>query len=222
MYESVTDEGRRHDQTRRDRGVVNAPKTSAAGMDSRDEQSVCARCAGLGPTCCEISPGQEEACFPVSPLERQRISDHVSLSRGAFVEEKNSRAFVTNLHRLFPRERRVVDALFPAAGTHLRLSTDVRGRCRFLTGTGCALPNEVRPYYCRLFPFWVVSGKLAVFAPGGCLACREGRSVAGMLESLHVRAEFLLDLHCRLRLAWGFPPEEGMAFVTPALARFHP
>ncbi|WP_246298882.1 YkgJ family cysteine cluster protein [Desulfolutivibrio sulfodismutans] len=203
-------------------GGVDAYGEILAGDAARGLASVCARCAGLGPTCCEMSPGQEEACFPVSDLERQRISDHVALTRGGFVEEANSRAFVANLHRLFPRERRVVDALFPPKGTHLRLSTDAHGRCQFLTGTGCALPNEVRPYYCRVFPFWVVSGKLAVFAPGGCLACREGRSVAGMLASLQVRAEFLLDLHCRLRLAWGFPPEEGMAFVTPALARFHP
>ncbi|NMC50747.1 MAG: zinc/iron-chelating domain-containing protein, partial [Desulfovibrio sp.] len=39
--------------------------------------------------------------------------------------------------------------------------------------------------------------------------------------SLETRATVLLDLHRRLRLAWGFPPEEGMAFVTPSLARFN-
>ncbi len=203
-------------------GGVDAGQGTPDGEGTRGRTYVCARCAGLGPTCCEVSPGQEEACFPVSDLERQRISDHLALSRGGFVEERNSRAFVTNLHRLFPRERRVVDALFPARGTHLRLSTDARGRCQFLAAAGCVLPNEVRPYYCRLFPFWVVSGRLCVFAPAGCLAHREGRSVAGMLESLAVPAARLLDLHSRLRLAWGFPPEEGMAFVTPALARLHP
>ncbi len=182
---------------------------------------VCVRCAALGPTCCEISPGQEECCFPVSELERQRISDHVALSRGGFVEEKNSRAFVANLQRLFPRERRVLDALFPAGGTHLRLSTDSRGRCQFLSAAGCVLPNEVRPYYCRIFPFWVVAGRLTVFTSGACLAHREGRTISGMLTSLETRAAVLLDLHRRLRLAWGFPPEEGMAFVTPSLARFN-
>ncbi len=182
---------------------------------------VCVRCAALGPTCCEISPGQEECCFPVSELERQRISDHLALSRGGFVEEANSRAFVANLHRLFPRERRVVDQLFPPGGRHLRLSTDDRGRCQFLSGRGCVLPNEVRPYYCRLFPFWVVAGRLTVFASGACLAHREGRTIPGMLASLEIRAPALLDLHRRLRLSWGLPPEEGMAFVTPALARFN-
>ncbi|WP_246287746.1 YkgJ family cysteine cluster protein [Desulfolutivibrio sulfoxidireducens] len=182
---------------------------------------VCVRCAALGPTCCEIAPGQEECCFPVSELERQRISDHLVLTRGGFVEEKNSRAFAANLHRLFPRERRVVDALFPMGGTHLRLSTDARGRCQFLSGAGCVLPNEVRPYYCRLFPFWVVAGRLTVFTSGACLAHREGRTISGMLVSLETRAPSLLDLHRRLRLAWGLPPEEGMAFVTPALARFN-
>lgn len=200
--------------------MVGGPPDEAAAAGAG--LSVCARCAGLGPTCCEISPGQEESCFPVSAVERQRISDHLALSRGGFVEEKNSRAFVVTLGRLFPRERRVVEALFPATGTHLRLSTDSRGRCQFLGGAGCVLPNEVRPYYCRLFPFWTVSGRLTVFAPAGCLAHREGRTVPGVMTALGVKALHLLDLHSRLRLAWGFPPEEDMAFVTPALARLHP
>jgi Fe-S-cluster containining protein len=207
---------------RRDGGTVNEPEGADAQAATRDGRSVCARCADIGPTCCQISPGQEESCFPVSAIERARISDHLALCRGGFVEEKNSRAFVTTLHRLFPRERRVVDALFPMTGTHLRLSTDAAGRCQFLGGAGCVLPNEVRPYYCKLFPFWVVSGRLSVFSPGGCLASREGRTVPGMLAGLGVQARHLLDLHGRLRLAWGFPPEEGMAFVTPALARLHP
>ncbi len=191
------------------------------GQDARPSGTdVCRRCAGQGSTCCCLTPGEEELCFPVSDTEKHRIVEHLGLDRGAFTQEPNSGAFRANLHRLFPRERRVVDAIFPAAGRHLRLSCDARGRCVFLRAHGCLLPRQVRPYYCRLFPFWVVGGRVTAFAAAGCLAHREGRDVAAMLALLDGTEADARDLHGRLRLAWGLPPKEGMPFVTPSLARF--
>ncbi len=184
------------------------------------DPGVCARCAASGPTCCQLTPGQEEMCFPVSETERVRIVDHLGPRRGGFRQERNSTAFLDNLVRLFPKEREAVCALFPSHGFHLRLSTNPDGECLFLTSAGCALPNEVRPYYCRLFPFWTVGGRLTAFASNGCLAHREGRAVPGMLDLLETTSKKMRDLHCRLRMAWGLPPKEGMPNVTAALAGF--
>lgn len=182
------------------------------------DPDVCARCAALGPTCCELTPGEEELCFPVSNMEKHRIDEFLGHEMGGFAQEKNVRAFVNNMARLFPREREILEKLFPSHGFHLRLSTDKSGKCVFLGPAGCGLPNEVRPYYCRLFPFWATGGKLTIFTPGGCLACREGRTARGALEIFDVTAVRMLDLHCRLRMAWGLPPKEGMQNVTPSLA----
>ncbi len=182
------------------------------------DAAVCARCAALGPTCCELTPGQEELCFPVSLMEKRRIDEFLGLELGGLAHERNSRAFVNNLVRLFPRERKIVETLFPSKGEHLRLATDKTGRCVFLGPGGCGLPNEVRPYYCRLFPFWVSGSRLTIFTPPGCLAYREGRSERPMLELLETAAVKMIDLYCRLRMAWGLPPKEGMQNVTPSLA----
>jgi Fe-S-cluster containining protein len=184
------------------------------------EPDICSRCAAKGQTCCELTPGQEEQCFPLSEVERHRIVEYLGLDRGAFTPEPNSGAFRANLHRLFPNERRVVDALFPETDRHLRLSVDAAGRCVFLQGHGCLLPRPVRPYYCRLFPFWVAAGRVTAFAAAECLVHRQGRTVSAMLTLLGATEAQTRELHGRLRLAWGLPPKEGMPFVTPSSARF--
>ncbi len=194
----------------------NRPEDVSAPLES----DICSRCAAAGPTCCELSPGQEELCFPISEMERHRIVEHVGLTRGAFTPEPNSHAFLANLRRLFPRERQALEALFPETGRHLRLSVTPAGRCVFLRATGCRLPRAARPYYCRLFPFWVAGGRVTAFAAAQCLVHRQGRTVPGMLALLLATEAGVRELHGRLRLAWGLPPQEGMPFVTPSPARF--
>ena len=177
------------------------------------------RCARLGPTCCVVPPGNEEQWFPVSAMERHRIEETLGLDRGAFTLSANSGAFRARLYGLFPRERRHVDVLFPDGQAHARLSCDPLGRCVFLRNSGCLLPRQVRPYYCRLFPFWVVETRVTAPAFAGCLAQREGEDLADLLTLLDCTATTALDLHGRLRLAWGFPPKDGMPCVTSSRAR---
>ncbi|WP_343039415.1 YkgJ family cysteine cluster protein [Solidesulfovibrio aerotolerans] len=184
--------------------------------------ALCGQCAAAGPTCCTLSPGQEELCFPVSDMERTRIVEQVGLVRGAFTPQANSRAFVANLARLFPRDRDTLARLFPDGGQHLRLSVDSAGNCVFLRADGCSLPSPVRPYYCRLFPFWLAGARVTAFASPDCLIHRQGRTVHRMLALLDYSEAGVRELHGRLRLAWGLPPKEGMPFVTPSLVRFRP
>lgn len=182
-------------------------------MDKRRaDPHVCGRCAEVGPTCCRLTPGQEELCFPVSDLEKGRILE-VAPDAGGFVLAPNSAAFLDNMMRLFPSERRMVRSLFPERKFHTRLATGRDGSCRFLRQGGCSLPTESRPYYCRLFPFWMSEGRLVTFDCRDCLAQRECKSVGRLLEALNSSTALLRDLHGRLRLAWGFPPQQGMQRV---------
>lgn len=184
------------------------------------EAGVCSRCAEQGPTCCVLTPGNEELCFPVSEIERRRIEEHIGLDRGAFTLEPNSGAFRDHLHRLFPNDWAAVESLFPDGSTHARLSCDQEGRCVFLRRSGCLLPRQARPYYCRLFPLWVTGDRVTVFSAGGCLARREAQDLAGILALLKCAELTARDLHGRLRLAWGLSPKEGIPCVTPSRARF--
>ncbi|WP_460139038.1 YkgJ family cysteine cluster protein [Salidesulfovibrio brasiliensis] len=179
--------------------------TDTSGKDPH----VCARCAQQGPTCCRLEAGQEEVCFPLSVTEQERIRE-VLPDTGGFEQEPNSRAFINNVRRLFPNEDEAVHELFPVKGTHVRLALGKDGSCRFLGPNGCVIPKESRPYYCRLYPFWITGGEVLVFDSPTCLARRECRSINCMFRVIETNAATVRDLYGRLRLAWGLPPSRGM------------
>ena len=200
---------------------MSAESASLPGASASDAP-VCARCAAAGPTCCSLPPGQEEVCFPVSEMERARIVEADGLAVGGFVHQANTEAFLAQMGRLFPRDRKILSTIFPPGGDHLRLAVDPKGNCVFLRADGCRLPRDARPYYCRLFPFWLSGGTVTAFAATGCLVHREGRAVSRMLALLAYGEAGVRELHGRLRLAWGLPPKEGMPRVTPSPARHRP
>ncbi|MBU1229227.1 MAG: zinc/iron-chelating domain-containing protein [Proteobacteria bacterium] len=166
------------------------------------DADACRRCAETSGTCCSLSPGQEEFCFPLSARERADME-----SAGAealmFFAQENTAAFVDNICRLFPGEDARVRALFPAGGGHDRLALSPSGQCLLLGPEGCRLPREARPYYCRLFPFWVRAGRQMYFEFKDCLALRESRGGAGLLKRLGMTETGVFDLYQRLREAWG-------------------
>ncbi len=175
------------------------------------DPSICARCASLGPTCCTTVPGREEFCFPLSDLEKERIQD--LLPQGGFVLQENTEGFIAGVARLFPGEEALVRVLFPPRRQHFRLALDQSGRCRFLGAEGCLIPREIRPYYCRLFPFWMSGTELSAFDAPECLARKGADGVAVMLQRVEMTGAQVRDLYGRLRLAWGLSPGRGLGAV---------
>ena len=177
------------------------------------DSDVCRRCSQQGPTCCRIASGQEEFCFPLSKAEKERIQEHVPYT-GGFVLSPNSKAFIDNVCRLFPGEEELVGELFPEGGEHFRLAVDSMGACRFLGPLGCEIPTEARPYYCRIFPFWMTGADVIFFDSPTCLARREGGTLTRILDTLDTGRANVKDLYGRLRLVWGLPPRKGASRVS--------
>lgn len=186
---------------------------------SRQDPTVCARCARHGRTCCQLDTAGESVCFPVSAMEWERVLEALGSEQGAFVQEPNTPPFLDAMRRLFPGEDAAVEALFPSHKFHLRLATSATGQCLFLSAKGCALPREARPYYCRLFPFWFQGDRLTLFNAPGCQALREGGLRGEVLDLLGLSEPEARTLHGRLRLAWGLPPRPGMPRVAASFAR---
>lgn len=176
------------------------------------DPGICAQCAAQGPTCCHLAPGDEEYCFPVSETEMRRIHEHAPAT-GGFVLENNSKAFVDNVCRLFSGEEDIVQTLFPEQQSHYRLALTPDGTCRFLGSSGCTIPRQLRPYYCRVYPFWVVGSEVICFDSKSCLARKGAASINQMLRRVNVSKPEIRDLYGRLRLAWGLPPQRGMCAV---------
>lgn len=159
---------------------------------------ICSHCAAQGATCCSLSAGSEEFCFPVSEGERDML-----LAAGypdtSCVREPNSQAFIEQLGMLLPEFN--IAARFPVTGTHWRLSTTPQGNCVFLRPDGCSLDRDTRPIYCRLFPLWEFHGQLTWFTAEECLANRELPSLADMLQAMSMTADDTHSLFasmCRL------------------------
>lgn len=164
---------------------------------------VCARCAHQGPTCCEITSGSAEVCFPLSDFERERI-EKCAPDNGGFAIQANTAVFIENLYKLFPDERRQVNNLFPVNEVHTRLAITDQGKCGFLGDEGCILAKEIRPFYCRIFPFWVIGKSVSVLESSTCLAQLENKTPGGMIRSLCLDLEEIFLLNEQLRKAWGF------------------
>lgn len=168
------------------------------------QNHVCARCAAESGTCCTLEPGLEEYCFPLSAEERAAMEEAGARERH-FCRQANTSAFVDNLCRLFGAEAGGIRALFPAGGFHDRLAVTKAGACALLGRQGCRLPRSARPYYCRLYPFWIRDGRQLYFQFSQCMAQKEAAGTAALLSSLGLSNADILDLYQRLRRAWALP-----------------
>ncbi len=121
----------------------------------------------------------------------------------ACAEEENHADFITSMHALFKGQRKLVNALFPPEGQHLALRTRADGSCVFLGSYGCRLPRSVRPWYCLLYPAWIMGSSLTLFSSPDCLISRKARGPAHGIALLQSSAEAVRAHHARLRKDWG-------------------
>lgn len=146
---------------------------------------ICARCAAQGKTCCELSGGDEEFCFPLADAERAAILE-AGFAADSMVLAPNTEAFVEQLAHLMPDLD--IEAAFPRPGSHWRLATTAQGRCVFLGQAGCRLDRAIRPIYCRMFPLWPYQGQLTWFTAEECLAAAECATTLAMTKAMGVNA----------------------------------
>ena len=165
---------------------------------------VCARCATVNPTCCRTDPARSDKCFPLSEAEKERLLPHAaSLGVPAAMEEENTPEFLKLMRTLFPDKARELARAFPPGGTHLRLPLAGDGSCLFLQEDGCSLPRDARPWYCQLFPVWVLENFFDRFLPEACLLTREARRLQDVFTALGLRRDEAKALYRSLCRDWG-------------------
>ncbi|MBI5518796.1 MAG: zinc/iron-chelating domain-containing protein [Desulfovibrio sp.] len=175
--------------------------------ESDADSDVCARCATASGTCCTLAPGNEEYCFPLSASERVRM-EGAGAEALHFFRQANTAPFVDNLCRLFPGESETIRGLFPNGGEHDRLAIGAGGACLLLGPQGCLLPRDARPLYCRLFPFWMRSGRELYFQFDRCRAQQEaGGGGPGLMLRLGTSSAEIQTMYHELRRAWGLPEQ---------------
>ena len=177
---------------------------------------VCALCAEESLTCCQLNPGQEEFCFPLSGLEVALLEKHFAKTDGCFVSMDNSHCLHPGPYAAIPLQRKeILQQRFPLGSSHLRLATDAEGKCVFLGGMGCCLSGDHRPLICRLFPFWIVGDQFYIFEYENCLQFRRAQSFPEILAAFGTTAEALENIYDQLCLAWRIG--QDIQGVTPPL-----
>lgn len=117
--------------------------------------------------------------------------------------EPNEPDFIASMRALFPRQRQRVAALFPPQGRHWSLRTRTDGSCVFLGKSGCRLPRSARPWYCLLFPAWMVEDSLTLFTSEYCLISQKAHSPAHGAALLRQPPARIRELHHALCRDWG-------------------
>lgn len=176
---------------------------------NKSDPPICATCASKSHTCCYVSSGNEDCCFPISKPEQERILKECGpeATEGAFFAvTHNTPEFLSAMQNLFPNEQKILSVLFPKGQKHFRLATLNTGFCVFLGKQGCVLSREVRPWFCKLFPFWIQNGELTAFTASYCLVAKGAISPSGMLNIMEQKPEAMLDIFNKLRLDWGLVP----------------
>ncbi len=165
--------------------------------------SICAICAQNGPTCCQLGQGQADFLFPLSSVEKEAITACDRWKNVCFTSRtSNSTRFISRLLNIFPNDLDKIQTLYPEHGNHEQLSIDKQGSCVFLGPMGCHLPEQARPLYCRLFPFWVIDGRVGFITFDLCLAQKGARSVNKVMKRLKMNNSQILPLYEALRKAW--------------------
>lgn len=174
--------------------------------DSLSDPDICAECARSGATSCCYNSVSDDITAPLSETERQYILSAVPWASGIdfAVAEENSSAFITQIKKLFGNlDDDVVENAFPEGGWHYRLAVNNKGKCVLLGASGCLLPRQVRPLFCKLFPFWFTGPQLQVFGYEKCLALQTVETVSDLCTAMRKEPDQLSQLYSRLRQAWG-------------------
>ncbi len=125
--------------------------------------------------------------------------------------EPNHPDFITSMRVLFPGQTERVAELFPPEGLHYSLRTRRDGACVFLGKRGCRLPRAVRPWYCLLFPAWMIENSLSFFTPEDCLISQKAQSPAHGAALLGQPPSGIRALHRALCRDWGLEARNNKA-----------
>ena len=147
-----------------------------------------------------------ENCRPAFPAGTAGNSGAAWEGDRVCAAEPNEPDFIASMRALFPDEKERIEALFPSGGLHYSLRTRRDGSCVFLGKNGCRLPRPARPWYCLLFPAWVIEDSLSLFMSEYCLISQKAHNPAHGVSLLRQRPSRIREFHLALRRDWGLAP----------------
>ncbi len=180
---------------------------------------ICGQCDSMNRSCCTLRVETNDGLpAPVSELEIERILSILEdKKRQDFLDvQTNSSRFVNQMSLLFPHMPKSIQRAFPLNENHFEIKTLEDG-CVFKDTGGCLLPEEARPHFCRIYPFWFFDEEPQVFQDKSCLALETCGKIGEVLLSLGTNHETLKQIHSLICEDWGLyrsiPQEKKKALL---------
>ena len=144
------------------------------------KKSVCQICHENLTGCCLMKPDWEPYMFGLTLMEVKRIIMHCNLLPGeSFIVDRVHNDFVFMCRDINSQFKQLFINNF-----RIRLRTK-DGKCVFLGDEGCVLPVDIRPFYCRIYPFWFTDKEeLIVLQSPDCLCQQDSDTLEGMLTQM--------------------------------------
>jgi Fe-S-cluster containining protein len=180
---------------------------------------ICSQCDSMNRSCCTLRVENNEGLpAPVSELEIKRILSVLEDNkREDFLDvQTNSSQFVNQMSLLFPNMPESIQKAFPLNENHFEIKT-LEDSCFFKDDNGCLLPDEARPHFCRIYPFWFFGEEPLIFQDESCLALENCGTIGEVLLSLGTNSETLKQIHSLICEDWGLyrsiPQEKKKALL---------
>jgi len=136
------------------------------------DSNICAKCHEIGSGCCFLKDTSQQSQVGILSPDINKIKNHLNIDEDSFivkdtVNDEFRESLSKNIHPIFDK------VFYNNIAFRLKV---VDGKCVFLSGDGCTLPKEVRPLYCRIYPFLLSADNknIVVLSSYDCLA--QGKS----------------------------------------------
>jgi Fe-S-cluster containining protein len=156
-------------------------------------------------SCCTLRAENNDGLpAPVSEVEIKRILTFAKgKKREDFLDKRpTSPQFANQMSILFPDMIESIHKIFPAHESHFELKT-IGDSCFFKEIEGCRLPDEARPNFCKIYPFWFFHDDPHVFQDANCLALERCQTIPEVLLSLGTNPEKLKHIFAQICDEWG-------------------
>ena len=160
-------------------------------------KNTCVACHESGRGCCFLTDNNTDYQIGISQYDIVKIKTYINQCEGYFivkevVTDEFRESLSKNIHPIF-------DKIFNN-NVALRLKT-MNGKCIFLKDDGCQLPNDIRPLYCKIYPFWLSADNkhIIVLSSFDCLAQRKSTlSWQVVNENFGYTEEYIRELFYKL------------------------
>ncbi len=170
-------------------------------------ENICTKCAKTNSTCCSITNKGNNTIFPLSKKEINKIQTYIKNNHFFNIQENNY-LFISKLINLFPTEKKNILKKFKIKNNlnnqkqqkknfqfyHFTLKLK-QNKCYFLSKEGCLLPRKIRPFFCQIYPFWVIENKIIVFNDMDCLAIKKYKSISNLLKVFKTSQDEIIFLY---------------------------